>query len=780
MSRIVIVLALTLGHGGVLASLWLGLAINPAFAITTAELLPNDEAFRFSYRLDKDVAVFNWDIAEGYHLYQKRLKFASRSPEVALGKPIFPPTETKHDDSMGVMEVYRGHLEIRVPLIRQRTTTDKVLVDVSSQGCADAGVCYSPHKQAVALSWPTDPVTIAANDSGSNSTLKDIFKSLGIKPGGQGDLLPPDEAFHFYAEIKDANMLWVSWRIADGYYLYREKFILALSDSSEVRLGAYQVPHGEPKQDPEFGSVEVFHKDVGFAVPLERISLDAGPIELRAAFQGCAERGVCYPPMEKTVVLELPAGGVLGAAPAAVGLAEPAMGECQIGPPAGFVETEGLSEQCVIVDHLRKDSIWLTALSFLGMGLLLAFTPCIFPMIPILSGIIVGQGHKITTGRAFMLSLSYVLASALAYTLFGVLAGLFGSNLQALFQEPRVIIAFSAVFVLLALSMFGLFSLQLPGFLQSSIARVSNQQHGGTLAGAAVMGALSALIVGPCVAAPLAGDLIYIGQTGDALLGGLALFALGLGMGLPLLVIGASAGKLLPRAGTWMNAVKAVFGVGLLAIAIWLLDRILPSAVTLLLWALLLIVPAIYLGALDTLPETVSGWRRLWKGVGISMLAYGILLLIGVASNSTNPLQPLKGIAGATTRVDGQGPLVDELKFRPVNSILEMEKAIAEASANGESVMLDFYADWCVSCKEMEHYTFKDPRVIKTLGSMVLLKADVTENTEQHAGLLKHFGLIGPPATLFFGADGRERKALRVIGFMEADEFLAHVKQVLR
>jgi thioredoxin:protein disulfide reductase len=251
-------------------------------------------------------------------------------------------------------------------------------------------------------------------------------------------------------------------------------------------------------------------------------------------------------------------------------------------------------------------------------------------------------------------------------------------------------------------------------------------------------------------------------------------------MGLPLLVIGASAGKLLPRAGTWMNAVKAVFGVGLLAIAIWLLDRILPSAVTLLLWALLLIVPAIYLGALDTLPETVSGWRRLRKGVGISMLAYGILLLIGVASNSTNPLQPLKGIAGATTRVDGQGPLVDELKFRPVNSILEMEKAVAEASANGESVMLDFYADWCVSCKEMEHYTFRDPRVIKTLGSMVLLKADVTENTEQHAGLLKHFGLIGPPATLFFGADGRERKALRVIGFMEADEFLAHVKQVLR
>lgn len=779
MSRMVFVLALMLRHAGVAMSLWLGLATNPAFAITTAELLPNDEAFRFSYRLDKDAAVFNWDIADGYHLYQKRLKFVSRSPDVALGKPISPPTETKHDESMGVMEVYRGHLEIKVPLIRQGSATDKVLIDVSSQGCADAGVCYSPHKQAVALSWPTDPVRVAANDSGSNATLKDIFKSLGIKPGGQGDLLPPDEAFHFYAEIKDANTLWVSWRIADGYYLYREKFNLALGDAPGVRLGPYEIPHGEPKQDPEFGSVEIFHKDVGFAVPLERSSLDAGRIELRAAFQGCAERGVCYPPMEKRVDLELPAGGVLGTAPAVARSAAPAMGECQIGSPTGFVETEGLSEQCAIVDHLRKDSIWLTALSFLGMGLLLAFTPCIFPMIPILSGIIVGHGHKITTGRAFMLSLSYVLASALAYTVFGVLAGLFGSNLQALFQEPRVIIAFSAVFVLLALSMFGLFSLQLPGFLQSTLARVSNQQHGGTLAGAAVMGALSALIVGPCVAAPLAGALIYIGQTGDALLGGLALFSLGLGMGLPLLVIGASAGKLLPRAGTWMNAVKAVFGVGLLAIAVWLLGRVLPSAVTLLLWALLLIVPAIYMGALDALPANVSGWRRLWKGVGIAMLAYGILLLIGVASNSTNPLQPLKGITGATTLAGSPVLPVDELKFRPVNSVLELEKAIADASAHGESVMLDFYADWCVSCKEMEHYTFKDPRVIKALGSMVLLKADVTDNTEQHAALMKHFGLIGPPATLFFGADGQERKALRVIGFMEADEFLAHVKQVL-
>ena len=412
------------------------------------------------------------------------------------------------------------------------------------------------------------------------------------------------------------------------------------------------------------------------------------------------------------------------------------------------------------------------------MGLLLAFTPCIFPMIPILSGIIVGHGHRITTGRALMLSLSYVLASALAYTVFGVLAGLFGSNLQAMFQDPKVIVMFSTVFVVLALSMFDLFSLQLPGFIQSRITSLSNRQHGGTLTGAAIMGALSALIVGPCVAAPLAGALIYIGQTGDALLGGLALFSLGLGMGLPLLAIGASAGKLLPRAGTWMNAVKAVFGVGLLGIAIWLLDRILPPAVTLLLWALLFIVPAIYLGALDALPPAASGWRKLWKGLGITMLAYGVLMLIGVASNSTDPLQPLRGLAlGGAPGMSG--PLKpNRLEFRSVNSVADLDKALADTAARGQTAMLDFYADWCVSCKEMERYTFSDPRVIEALAPMVLLKADVTENSDRNAELMKRFNLVGPPATLFFGPDGEERKALRVIGYMEAEQFLDHIHKI--
>lgn len=761
--------------------LLLGLALAAplrVLALASEELLSSDAAFRLSYRLEKSQAVFSWDIAEGYHLYRERLKFVSRTPGIELGRPDMPRGTTEHDENNGLMEVYHGHVDIRVPLIRRDDGATEARIQVTSQGCADAGVCYTPVKQTVALNWPVAPVQVAANDVGAG--MRDVFKALGLKPGGQGELLPPDEAFRFHAEVRDAHTLWVGWQVAPGYYLYREKFVLTLTETDGLALGRHDIPRGEPKQDPEFGAVEVFHEDIGFTVPLQRTHGRAARIVLKAAFQGCADRGVCYPPMEKTAVLEVPAGEP-GAAPplAQPGQAPSLAGECEAGSPEGFVETEGLSEQCAIVDSLRKDSVWLTALSFLGMGVLLAFTPCIFPMIPILSGIIVGHGHKITTGRALLLSLSYVLASALAYTVFGVLAGLFGSNLQALFQEPRIILAFSAVFVILALSMFDLFSLQLPGFLQARLARLSNRQQGGTLTGAALMGALSALIVGPCVAAPLAGALIYIGQTGDALLGGLALFALGLGMGLPLLAIGASAGKLLPRAGVWMNAVKAVFGVGLLAIAVWLLDRVLPPAVTLLLWALLLIVPAIYMGALDALPSAASGWRRLWKGIGIAMLAYGVLMLIGVAANNPDPLQPLRGLAGLPSAGGARSPGPAKLAFRSVGSLAELNRMLADAAARGQTVMLDFYADWCVSCKEMERYTFTDPRVIEALSPLLLLKADVTENSEANAALMKHFGLVGPPATLFFAPDGAERKPLRVIGYLEADAFLGHVNKVL-
>jgi thiol:disulfide interchange protein DsbD len=400
-------------------------------------------------------------------------------------------------------------------------------------------------------------------------------------------------------------------------------------------------------------------------------------------------------------------------------------------------------------------------------------------MIPILSSIIVGHGEKITARRGFILSLVYVIAMALTYTVAGVFAGLFGENLQAAFQNAWILSAFAAVFVLLSLSMFGFYDLQMPAFIQSKLTDVSNRQKGGSLTGVAVMGFLSALIVGPCVAAPLAGALIYIGQTGDAVLGGLALFALSLGMGAPLIAIGTGAGKLLPTVGPWMDKIKAVFGVMLLAVAIWMLERILPGQVTLVLWAMLLILSSVYLRALDGLAVEATGWSRLWKGMGVMSLVYGVLLLIGAASGAKDPLQPLQNVFAAQssgTALHGQHA---ELPFKPIKTVDDLDSQLAAAARQGSPVMVDFYADWCTSCKEMEKYTFARPEVQQALAGMLLLQADVTANDDADKALLKRFKLIGPPSILFFDASGKERKELSLVGYKPADEFVQHV-QVLR
>ena len=726
-------------------------------ALAAEDLLPQEQAYRLTSKAaSADRLLLSWDIADGYYLYRSKFKFASKTSGVSLGEAIFPQGENKHDEFFGDMEIYRGHIDISVPLKREDTSVSQVDLEVVSQGCADQGICYPPFKQSLTLSLPESAAEASAKEN-PLAKLSQSFNKVGLSSQQDG-LLPPDQAFHFIGEVKDATTLRVSWQIAEGYYLYRERFSFALLDGRGVDLGSPDIPHGRVKEEEE-GPMEVFHEEVGFDLPLQRTQREAVTIRLQAKYQGCAEKGVCYPPMQKTVELELPAGA--GSTPPQ---------SQKIERPATIV-----AEQDRIADSLKHDSLWLVALSFLGFGVLMAFSPCIFPMIPILSGIIVGHGHVISTSRALMLSLSYVLAASLAYTVFGVLAGLFGGNLQAWFQDPRIIALFSTLFLVLALSMFGLYELQVPGFIQERVTSLSQKQKGGTLFGAAVMGALSALIVGPCMAAPLAGALIYIGQTGDALMGGVALFSMGLGMGVPLLVIGASAGKLLPKAGIWMNTVKAIFGVVMLAMAVWLLDRILPPAVTLFLWALLLIIPAIFLGALDALPHQASGWRKLWKGVGVAMLAYGVLLLIGVATNSTDPLQPLR-TAGAAAACEKQAGLT----FKKVSSRAQLQQQLSEAKTQGRWVMLDYYADWCVSCKEMERYTFTDPKVVATLANVVLLQADVTANNEEDTELLSGFGLIGPPATLFFSPEGSEQKNVRVIGFMDAEKFVTHLHRFLR
>ncbi|EIC27933.1 MULTISPECIES: protein-disulfide reductase DsbD [Methylomicrobium] len=722
---------------------------NAAFALNGEDLLPPDQAFKVSaLALSRGQLEFSWNIAEGFSLYRKNLRFESRTEGVELGTPRLPEGKTLHDEVLGDTVHYRNKLTVPVP-VKAGDAIRSVSVLARYQGCSDEGVCYPPQKKTLDIALPVVAAAVSANP------LQNLVKGIaGLASSAQEDLLPPDQAFQFSAAVGDPNTLQVNWRIAPGYYMYRDKTKLELIEAGGTALDIYEMPRGEPKDDPEFGQVEVFHDELSFDLPLRRGGQAAQTVTLKASYQGCAERGVCYPPMSKTVRLDLPVAQRMAAATAK--------------PQAP------VSEQDRIVQLLKHDSLGMTLASFFGFGLLLSFTPCIFPMIPILSGIIVGH-RAITTLRAFLLSLSYVVASALTYTLFGVLAALFGGNLQTTFQQPWIIAVFSAVFVLLSLSMFGFYHLELPKSWQAGLHNSSERHRDGSLWGAAIMGSLSSLIVGPCVAAPLAAALIYIGQTGDAVLGGSALFAMGMGMGAPLLLVGASAGKLLPKAGGWLNATKGVFGVIMLAMAVWMLSRILPPAVSMLLWAMLLIIPSIYLSAIDPLPEHSSGWRKLWKGVGLIMLAYGLLLLIGVSGGATNPLKPLQGvlISGASAGARQEG-----IVFRRVANLRELEQRIEEASAQGRYVMLDFYADWCISCKEMEAYTFTDPKVKQALADFVLLQADVTENSEQDQALLAKFKLIGPPAILFFGPDRQERAAQRVIGYQDSSTFIETLQRI--
>jgi thiol:disulfide interchange protein DsbD len=576
-----------------------------------------------------------------------------------------------------------------------------------------------------------------------------------VARGQDPDLLEPEKAFRFSARLLEPGKVEVRYEIAPGYYMYREKFKFS-ADPASVTVDASQLPAGQVKKDEFFGNVQIYRGKQVFVLPVGGPEAANG-FMLKAVSQGCADIGVCYPPQEQRANLKT---GFSTAAPtgSVAEFVSPA-------PPAAK------SEDALIADLFKGGFLALVA-SFFGFGLLLALTPCVFPMIPILSGILVPHGEHLTHLRGFALSLAYVLGMAITYALAGVAAGLLGTMLSSALQTPWVLGGFAALFVVLSMSMFGFYELQLPSALQSKLTVTSNKLHGGHFASVFGMGILSALIVGPCVAAPLAGALLYISKSGDTVLGGAALFALAMGMGVPLLVVGASAGTLLPKAGPWMDTVKRFFGVVLLGVAIFLISPLLPPMAHFLAWAVLLIMFAVYLHALDPLPPNAPGYRRLFKGVGIIALITGIALIIGALSGARDVLQPLSGLRGAAAAT---GPAVH---FQRVSSLAELDKAV-RASA-GKPVMLDFYADWCVSCKEMERDTFSAGSVKARLDDMVALQADVTANSEEHKALLKRFDLFGPPGIVFFDRRGEEVKGLRVVGFQPADRFAAVLDSVLR
>jgi thiol:disulfide interchange protein DsbD len=556
------------------------------------------------------------------------------------------------------------------------------------------------------------------------------------------EFLHPDEAFKLSGSVTGPNTVRLTWVIAHEYYLYKSKIKIA-TESTVVQLGAPDLPKGDEKTDEYFGTQEVYHEILEVDVPFSRATPQAGSLSLKVTYQGCAEAGLCYPPITKTLDLALPA----------VDAASFAGGDLSGAPPA--------AEQDRLAAVVRDGSIAALLGIFLLAGLALTFTPCVLPMVPILSGIIAGQGETVTPLRAFTLSLTYVLAMALTYTIAGVLAGLFGQNLQAALQNPWVLGIFALLFVALAFSMFGFYELQMPSAIQNRLAAMSNRQQGGTFVGVGVMGILSALIVGPCVTAPLVAALIVIGQTGDPVRGGLALFALSMGMGLPLLLIGTSLGKLLPRAGGWMETVKQFFGILLLGVALWFARTLLPESLGMLLWGVLTIGSALcsahwnllraaWQSAVLALPARLGHRHHRWTAMAIA--------------TRWRPLDLPRAEARPS----------ESLPWRAVRSVEDLDRELAAASAAGKPMMLDFSADWCVSCKEMEKYTFPDAGVQAALADVVLLRADVTENNERDQELLKRFGIFGRRHR-FFGPDGIERKEFRVVGYVKADKFRGHV-----
>ena len=517
--------------------------------------------------------------------------------------------------------------------------------------------------------------------------------------GNQREFLPPEEAFIPSINVEDSTKIVVSFFIQDGYYLYKDKFKFSVADET-VSVSSVALPKGEVKDDPLFGKVEVYHGgEISIPIQLSRTNKNAQDFDIETAYQGCAEDGICYPPLKNLLPISLAAAAVSNQVETPSKTANPFNSD-QLDQTTNSDSAPELSESDRIATLLADKPLLISLALFFGFGLALSLTPCVYPMIPILSGILVGQGVNLTTRKSFMLALAYVLGMALTYAVVGVVAGIFGHNLQAIFQNPWILATFAGVFVLLALSMFGFYDIQLPSSIQTRLTNMSNNQERGTLQGAGLMGIFSAIIVGPCVAPPLAGALIYIGQTGNGALGGIALFIMGLGMGVPLLLLGASAGEILPKAGVWMNTIKHVFGVMMLAVAIWLLERVLPAPLILALWGLLLIGSAVYMGAFDTLTELSTGWQRLWKAVGIAMVLYGGLLIIGSASGAKDVFQPLKTLTGSR---DGSSAEEHEgLEFAPIKGVAGLEAALKLANSQNQPVMLDFYADWCGECIRME------------------------------------------------------------------------------
>jgi thiol:disulfide interchange protein DsbD len=723
------------------------LAVSLSAPVNAAdELLPVTEAFKYVVSDTGEAFEIDWAIYKHAYLYKSRLSFESGSDAIVLGTPQLPRGLDHEDEFFGEQEIYRDFFFVSIPYTVNGERPETADLIIKSQGCDDnIGLCYPPQ------TW-TETVTLE-NAVAEKPKLQ--LGSLGNN-NSTSDFPPADEVFFPEIFPVDGNTVELGIRIVPGFYIYKDKLtVRSLSDNAQA--GRFDLPEGKMKTDEYFGEMEVYLDGFLGKLAIARATPEPMEFELEFGYQGCAEGGLCYMPQTRVLKVSLPEATTAGAL-----------------PPTSDAP---VSEQARLANIITGSSIWVAAGLFFLAGLGLAFTPCVLPMVPILSGIIAGEGEGVTPARGFTLALTYVLGMAIVYTGAGVAAAAAGMQLQATFNQPWVLILFSGLFVVLALGMFGVYELQMPSSIQTKLSGISGNQRSGTVIGAFIMGALSALIVTACVAPALIAALTVMAQTGDMLRSGTALFAMSLGMGAPLLLVGAAQGKFLPKAGPWMVAVRNSFGFMMLGLAVWMLSRILPGEVTMLLWAILIFMAGVFMGGLTTLTGDSTGTQKLGKGFGFLAIIYGVVLLLGALTGGSNPLKPL-----ASINVGGGSVIVEaehELPFKRIKTVDDLDRELAASSGQGKTAFLDFYADWCVSCKEMEAYTFTDGEVQAELSNSVWLQADVTANDEADQALLNRFGVFGPPTIIFFGADGQQRHGYEVVGYMKAKDFVKHLRQAL-
>ena len=732
------------------------------------EFLPVDEAFRLTSQQVGNQVVLYWEIAEDYYLYRDKM---SVTPKQATIEPAnFPKGTPKQDEYFGLVQVYTQLVDVPITV---KQADESFELEVRYQGCTE-GLCYAPQTKKLSFSRPAQvpalgkiTQTLATTSSAgaepsiAPKLLKKTTTPASANKEEKVDFLKVDEAFKPTVTHKD-GILNLHWEIADTYYLYQHRFRFELTGSEHEPI---KLPPGIETTDEYLGDVTVYKKS--FSIPIKLVPPSKDQLSLSVGFQGCTD-GLCYAPTTRVINIDTNSTLPQGVVKENETVSEPEKSETK---NEGNKATTAIfeSETARLQRILAEGDLWLIVSLFFGAGLLLSLNPCVYPMYPVLSSIILGQGDKPSMGRSFLLSFAYVQGIAFSYAALGILIGSLGLG-SGFFQQPIFLIIAIVIMILLALAMFGYFELQLPSSMRDRLHNISHKQQGGTYLGVFVMGALSTIILSPCTAPPLFAAFGYIGQSGDAMLGGLSLYALGMGFGCVLMAISITGGKLLPKAGTWMNAIKTGFGVAILAVAISLTETLIPGQVYLMLWAALFITTALHMGLFSG--DKSFSTPTFWRGIAHLLFVYGILLVIGAALGNAKMTKPLEGLSLSK---NAQASQSQQKPFLKVSSVDEIEKAIQSASASGKSVMIDFMADWCTACFELAEYTFPDPAVQRAFANTVLLKVNLTEENAINREIQKAYDVVGYPLLRFYDSSGQELPQYRVAGFMKAADFAKHV-----